>query len=446
MNGDISTISFEYLFSSVRRNLSKITNDSITYQNINAEQSLRRLRDATQSIGNSKIQEPLLIAEVYKNQWQEFLHHKRATLDKRAVRYLCWNTEIALNSKFINYIVASGIKLSTHSICALVRASYMKWSSAFINTDTFIKIRKIVLAYTGHHPLLNKWKYNIELIFSTDSTSKCADLIVQKKLNLSEFFTEWGIDIQSNFVHEIIIKAARLCRERYKNTSEYYDYYMNHILSWEYWELSSFKEEIAKAILSVGNNDTFRDKLKLYILSSKKLGDPRLPHNINWNGIDNKAKELFISWLSLRDIVFFFEHVLPTGSDRHGRKNFWLKYIKRLKASRPLLCDSDRFSLKLKMDNERINYGYISGTNSAFVLDFGNIVAIEFSKVGACYLYEKENFNKIVDDLFRNKYFNESSLKNKGLAIDRIIHLLTVNCDWRIDVANILARYGIRPD
>ena len=46
----------------------------------------------------------------------------------------------------------------------------------------------------------------------------------------------------------------------------------------------------------------------------------------NWLGIQ-VARQRLLQWLSRADIHFFFEHVLPKGTDPHGRKTFWLKYV-----------------------------------------------------------------------------------------------------------------------
>lgn len=449
-HSNLLTPSFDELHLNVRKSLSHILKETEYYKR-DPEKDLKKLIDTTQRIGDKVIQNPQIVAEVFKSQWQEFISQKRNTLDKRAVRYLCWDSKIALDPKFIHYIDTAEVRLSSQSIYALVRACHMNWDASFTQEKSFIKIKELVITYRGPSHLLNKWQANINMVLGTDSTSRLADEIVEKNMkNLSEFFKQWGMDVQSKFTHEIIVKAAKLCRKRCNNSVKYnyfyIDYYINQILEWNYWKSSIFKTEIAEAILSVTNNDTFREKLQAYVLNHQLLGDPRLLRNTNWAGMQYNAKEQFISWLSRRDIVFFFEHVLPRGSDRHGRKNFWLKYIKRLIASRPLLSDSDQLLLKPQMQQEKINYGRISGTNSAFILDFGNIVAVEFSKVGACYLYQKEQFDEIVDDLFANSWFTEQSLKDRIIAIDRVVHRLTVNCDWRDDVASILARYGIRPD
>lgn len=156
-----------------------------------------------------------------------------------------------------------------------------------------------------------------------------------------------------------------------------------------------------------------------------------------------------LQWLSRADITFFFEHVLPEGTDPHGRKAFWLRYVSRVLMSRPLLNQDDATRLRITMSSQQghmEHLGRIGGREpSAFLLDFGNVVVVEFSRVGnACYLYEKPQAAKLIPDFWTPEAFSVSRLKSRLLATE------TINHDrfgkWRTNLAQLLARYGIRPE
>ena len=80
---------------------------------------------------------------------------------------------------------------------------------------------------------------------------------------------------------------------------------------------------------------------------------------------------------------------------------------------------------------------------SAFLLDFGPVVVVEFSHVGnACYLYEKPNAAKVIPDFWTQEPFTIYGLKNRPMAAETIPH---IGGDGRQTLAHLLARYGIRP-
>ena len=160
------------------------------------------------------------------------------------------------------------------------------------------------------------------------------------------------------------------------------------------------------------------------------------------------AKLRFMGWLAERDIVFFFDHVLKRR-DKHGRRSFWLKYVnsRLLIASRSFLSESAAYEIKnFNSDNEKINFGNLqhSGINrAAFILHFGDIVAVEFSEVGKVYIYLIEEFEKRFKlDLWTSVPIAESTLKCQYLHRDRMIPHYS---GWEYKVTNILSRYGVRP-
>jgi len=79
------------------------------------------------------------------------------------------------------------------------------------------------------------------------------------------------------------------------------------------------------------------------------------------------------------------------------------------------------------------------------VLDFGSLIAVEFSqKPNACYVYQRRFFDDLVPELWAPTSFSESQLKNKDACVDRITH--DVHGSWGLRLRNLLARYGVRPE
>jgi hypothetical protein len=268
----------------------------------------------------------------------------------------------------------------------------------------------------------------------------------------------WMLEEQSRFVFSAVKWATEHCRSHLGSDPGAGEFLLRALLPWggwhlDDWRIGEFKREVGATILhpSAGQVPELTEQLKRFVFHDDRLRDPRLPANdMNWRGVAHEARDRFIQWLSRDDIEFFFEHVLPRGTDPHGRKDFWLRYVKRVLMSRPLLNWRDQTKLKARMaqlHGQVGNYGRISGLadTSAFLLDFGRVVVVEFSRVGnACYVYEKAAAKQLIPDFWSTEPFDVSGrkgLKQPSLAADRVTHAGW----WRDELANILARYGVRP-
>jgi hypothetical protein len=402
---------------------------------------LKNLQAVTEKIGSKIIKRPPP-QEIYIRQWNDFLARRVGEVSRGTVRYLCWEPNVATSKRFLDYLDSSGFELGARSIQGLVRSCHARWSYDFASGAEISKVKSIVLNYQGSNRAISKWKGSINTLLGEEGHYLFAkDILLGNMKKIEELTNEWALDEQSAYIRSAIIHAANLCLDFIVRYKEYGNYLFSTIFPWKGWESNSFKEAIGKTILhpSLQVGSAFFELFRNFILGDKeRLGDPRLrAYRQNWIGIQ----------LSREDIVFFFEHVLPKGSDKHGRKNFWLLYVNQC-VSRPMLCRDDRVRLQTLLNQDRIkvgHFGHKQGMNSAFILDFGAIIAVEFSRVGACYYYKAEDFKRIIPDYWTNRSLREDELRNQSLCIDRIRHIITDRIDWRKNATSLLARYGIRP-
>ncbi len=135
------------------------------------------------------------------------------------------------------------------------------------------------------------------------------------------------------------MQQRRFAAARISERPALIEYLLREILPWwEAWQIADFKHSLGSWILSSHADQIEEVREGLKQLALNKFGDPRLPVNARrWFGVQSEARAKLLEWLSRADIAFFFEHVLPKGRDPHGRKDFWLKYLKQVKQSRPLL-------------------------------------------------------------------------------------------------------------
>jgi hypothetical protein len=275
-----------------------------------------------------------------------------------------------------------------------------------------------------------------------------ADTLLASRVPIKTYCEQWAVEESSQYAREALRYAVHACQERMRHEAALQAYLLSTLLAWAGWLIQDFHAAIGTTILHHVSSQDLRlqENLIKVVLSDSRLGDPRLPRNTkNWLGI-SEARQRFLQWLSRADINFFFEHVLPKGKDPHSRKAFWLRYVSRVLMSRPLLNrdDEDRLRVTIRSLKEQIgHFGRIHGPTSAFLLDFGPLVVIEFSQVGnACYLYEKPSSSNVIDDFWSPEVFTVSGLKRRALAIETIVH----RAGWQMTLSHLLAhRYGIRP-
>ncbi len=399
-----------------------------------------RLRVTIESFPERAAKQPI-VPEDYKKQWQDFVEKRRDSLEPRAVRYLCWEPDIATGLRFQKYLDRLPSDLSARSLQGLVRSCHARWSSNFAGEEVAAEVRRRLYRFDGANRVIAKWKEGLSLVLGSKATGELATWMLEGRKPIKEACEFWKLEEQSRYLLQAVEEAAAACLKKIGEHSPYNHYILSELIAWSGWPIDRFKKLVSDAIERTFPATEFAQALKPMVLGDSRLGDPRLPRNAtNWLGVSAEARNRFIEWLSKDDIVFFFELGLPKGKDPHGRKKFWLNYVGSVKKSRPLLCDDDR--ARLQNAKEKVgNFGRIVGETSAFLLDFGPFIAVEFSKSGnACYIYEKPAAEKVIPDFWRAKPFFVPDLKSKRLSAEVVIH----HPRWQQHLEIILARYGVR--
>lgn len=404
---------------------------------------VKRLRETVEKIGASVVRRPPPL-ERYLLQWQEYSSGKRKHIDPAAARYLCWEPEISMDYQFVGYLERFPSVLGSRPLIGLVHSCHSKWES--VSPTVMDKIRVFVMKYEGPNKAVKKWRSNPDTVLHQEGPAVLARRLLRAEQTIREFVDEWYLDPQSAFLQKIVAAAASSCRATIGTSSHKPHALFEDLLRWQGWKIHDLKAEVQQLILH-NEVQKIHEPLQRFVLGHRDLGDPRLPRNRdrNWTSISREATNRFVQMLCKEDIIFFFDYVYSMGEDKHKRKEFWLRYVSRYIASRPLLTATDRLRLKVELGARMKNPGEIKGsTNSAFMLDFGELTVVEFSTVGFCYIYESKLFREIVPDFWSAHAFTATSLKDKRRA-RRVRHWITYNIDWRDEVTNILAQWGIRP-
>ncbi len=388
------------------------------------------------------IPQPPSPSERYVEEWRKYRRNQLNRLGKSSLRYLCWQKEIVEDSMFCNCLIENVDQLPGRAIKGLVATIHQNWQKDSPEKPIVQYAHKQLLAFQGRDRTIAKWKTGAGMLLADKGAAYFArDVLLATFAHPQKASAEWAIIESSAYLRYAVYNAFYQSKEKLGNQADVTNYVLDSILDWDGWKIApeGFRRIVEELILH-NNVELIANKLRDKILTHELLGHPRLPANRNnWIGIKDAAKQKFITWLSKENILFFFDVVLK-GRDPHGRRDFWLRYFEKMVDSRPLLSESTAFLIS---GNKNLQYGRLSaGTNSAaFVLDFGAVIAVEFSNVGRVYIYTRDEFNNRIPDLWRNAPIRESGLKDTNLPDGRMIR----HVNWEEKVADTLAKYGIRP-
>lgn len=424
------------------------------------QQYLTNLRKAVITLGQIRPARSIYCPEEYVKQWKDFQEDQAKQLQRRAIRYLCWQPDVATSQPFQYFLDQNHVNLNARSLQGLVRSCHSHWSPEFAKSQVVIRVRDRLNKYGGTNALLSQWKEGSGVILGLKGAEEFGAEMIETLRPIKQHCEFWGIaDETSAYVQVAVRYAAKVCRDQMDRVPGMRQYLLEELLAWNGWVQNVFKEEISQTVLHLATtqSEDVRESVRRFVLNDARLGDPRHSRNrLNWVGV-SEAEQRVIEWLSKLDIVFFFESVLPKGEDPQGRKEFWLQYVPSIKKSRPLLRREDKERLQRDLREKGlklIDAGSMDewSTASAFLLDFGPLLVIEFSETGnACYMYRKNDVDKIIPDFWTSKPFVQRQLRRKDLVEKRIVHRQRKSSwhgpGWEHEAANTLAgpKFNIRP-
>jgi EH_Signature domain len=419
---------------------------------ISVESRFRNLSAVIKALGQTKPTRPISNTSEYLDQWKDVLAGGRQNLEPRAVRSLCWNAAVALDQSFQDYLDNAQCVPHSQSLQGLICSCHARWSREFALSQSVARIRNRLNQYSGRNRLLQKWKSSAEMIIGPKAHDLMAGGLIASTEGLAGFCDYWGLSIESSQLFQSAAEIASvLCLEQVDRVPKYQEFLFNQLMPWPGWAANTLKNVMRRLIMFPKRENTeLIDAIIHLVRTDRRFGDPRHPQNHNnWIGLDEASRRVQ-EWMSAADITFFFETVLPKSTDPHGRKGFWLRYVGcRGLRSRPLLSNSDKYRLRDVLSKKRTkasDFGrLLDEDTSAFILDFGPLLVIEFSSVGnACYVYERPVAAEIVPDIWTNMPFHKSDLKRRPkVATGQPITHDRQN-RWKIEMERFLARYGIR--
>lgn len=186
-------------------------------------------------------------------------------------------------------------------------------------------------------------------------------------------------------------------------------------------------------------------------------GNPWLPsHETAWGGVTPAARSMVADWLKLDLIETFFTKLAEDGLGDPRRMNFWKRYFKAIGHIEFALGSTARNSrerdmvlLRHKMKGLLCNLD-ANGTNNAFIMRMGPLVAVEFSGLGnAFYGYDaRKSVPFDTSELLRLEVNGRNSLKHRGKSLLRMSHTDGIHNSnkWEeMFAATLRSEFGIEP-
>jgi hypothetical protein len=409
-----------------------------------SDRALGKLRAIVAKLSQPKKARPVKCPTDYLQLWNSLGASRSSELPARAIRYLSWETDIAIRPEF-QVVALTPDRITARSLQGLVRSVHRRWDVT-VNTPAVGNLIVAISQYNGKNALIEKWKNGLLHVLNQNGPKNFAGSILSHDKAWEQYADEWGIETDSEFGNHVLTQCVAMSLAG-RDKETLIDAAIRVVLPCKHWRIDSFKSAVQQMILASSHfSPQQADLLKDFIVNDRRLLDPRLSANgPNWLGISDAARDTVIQWLSAEDIQLFFDHVLTTRNDPHGRKPFWLRYKGKVKRSRPLLStlDESRWLANAETRGKR-NFGkmdYLCDT-SAFLLDFGRVMVIEFSKVGnAVYVYNHRDVPDVDGSFWSQSPFHLSTLKQKDSCIERMTHTPL----WKSKMRTLLAQYGIHP-
>lgn len=408
--------------------------------------TLPRLEEFIQDVDGFR--KTVSIDENARREWYDVCSKRSIGLSRRAKRHLCWDPQIAITSEFLKYLGEDSTPPTVNHLKGLMYACHQGWKN--ISDGSLMAARRLVAEHAGSNRTIAHWKTHLDGLLSREGTLLMSDMLVSERHAPSRLAALRGIAEDTPFFGEIVEFSFERCIKEMSSDEapgEAADYLMNSLLTWNRISITTYKNYLSKTILSrIFDQDMdIRTELTSRILRHPELGDPRLKP-LNWQTIDANAKRRFIQCLSEDDIIFFFDHVMSDTDRSVRRKHFWLKYVSKIERSFPVLnaWDKVRLSKFRRKGGAEFNFGEKLSGNSAFILDFGNLLVIEFNDIGACFMYAEPTRSRFFEQVFDWKTYTDYQLKKQHLANGgnntRLIHM----GDWEEKFSQQLATYDIR--
>jgi hypothetical protein len=369
----------------------------------------------------------------------------------REIKKLSWEPDVALSEKYLDEVIARKLPMGRSLLKGFVYSLLSSWDEG--RSRRVLQILKDSSTLETTSPYLKKVA---PYILSGGGPGAAANALITKRSTVQKTLSEiFGIALSStNYaqsVFAVVIEEGHL--KVLSDDADDRRWFYSEVLQHVNKEMLLLCLDKVVTAIDQSRNESAKEEFKRFVLFHPNLGDPRLPgYEGNWPK-EKPITAKVIEWLSQSDIQFFFELFIEKQADRQGRKQFWLKYAHLVKGTRVIASQHDQRRLARQINEMKQKSGTsnlfadlqeVNEKSTAFLMDFGNVVVVEFSNYGhSCYFYASGSSFPYLRraEFWGARAFSKSVLKNTSSASEYHSH----HDGWESKFKNVLARYGLRP-
>lgn len=333
--------------------------------------------------------------------WQALRQGDAGGLDARTARYLCWEADVAADPAFLAHLDGEGVELDGRALQGLLRSVHARWSPAVQGGEAVGRLRarlarRASAAASGRlaDRLAARWGRELDLLLGDDGPARLARRIEIARQPVDDACRAWALAPRTAYVRAAVCLATWRCRDRLDDLPEAARGLFTHLLPWAGWEAAAFRREVAATILRLpGTPAAVRRAGLAFVLGDPRLGDPRASGRPGrWHDMA-EARRQVVAWLTGDDLAFFFEGVVPLGGEPGPRWMFWQRYVDAVGVSRVLLCPEDelRWEERRRRGATGPGFGRVSGGDSALVLGFPRVLAVEHARGRTVDLFARQD-------------------------------------------------------
>lgn len=151
---------------------------------------------------------PPIDPEEARKQWQHYLKTRDSSqIERRALRSLCWDTEVAATPTFLRLIAQPDRSPSAPMILGLLGVHHALWSTP---NDTLERlIVKWLRGYEGYNPAVRRLVAIADEVVGRDAAWRASRTAFEKRLTARQLLEERGLTLQSAYAFTV---AAELLK------------------------------------------------------------------------------------------------------------------------------------------------------------------------------------------------------------------------------------------
>ena len=378
--------------------------------------------------------------------WEEALAG-RGRLSRSDISALCWEPAIASSASFATHL-QSIVPLRGMALRGLLASYHESWSAGDTSLESII-----LEGFQGlnrKRGALELWAKHLPEILGADAPRHFAKGCAQEEISVSERMRLFGLGPDSRFAREAareLVTALTKSGSPANRVAFVVEKALpqdNHLLAPDAWGLV-YQQLVEWHFVNAGPEE--RQVVIDLALETRGLPDPRI-NSFSWPNVPDSTRRQVMRWLSEEDLRFFFDLIMEGQPDSQGRYPFWIDYTGMALRSRVVVGSDDEARLQTQLDElESRGRSYAKlraggGANrrvSAFIMDFGEVTIVEFSKANsACWIYPNDEEERYLN--LGDSSYTWAQLKNSGRGSYK-----AHSAHWQGKFRQMLARYGVRP-